>query len=387
MRKIISSVFLALSLVSCQDSISLDGIAGGSRMLMYAFPTDADTIDIRLSTVQPINGRMPQLDVKCVTCTTNGVSDKVIYAGTTVEKGFPICLYRAVGSHHCGDEICIKASAEGLPDIDATTRIPQRPAIDASDYSLIYNGGELRSQLKLSFHDLPDVDYYAVRIKGRHVPHSDYVADDTWLGVETSAEPLLNNYSGAKLDLGTSNDFYHNMYIFDDSSFGNAVATLRMPITYYYRSLSAYQSHLLALSREYYLMLKSLNDIGNNDLAQYGLAFAFSSYTNVRGGCGCVAGYAADSTAWQKKYNLRYVVRCDNPDAYWLVSAPDLREYNSGRGSFSHEVIYGEDKVNIQVRCDNDPNAKLYIDIYYEDRLKATKSGYGFVEVEAWLRK
>ena len=47
-------------------------------------------------------------------------------------------------------------------------------------------------------------------------------------------------------------------------------------------------------------MLRSLNDISNNDLGKYGLAFAYSTYTNVHGGYGCIGAYAEVVGDWLK---------------------------------------------------------------------------------------
>ena len=61
-----------------------------------------------------------------------------------------------------------------------------------------------------------------------------------------------------------------------------------------------YKTELITLSYDYYRMLKSLNDIKNNDIGSNGLSFMFSTYTNVQGGYGCVAGYSMEETSWIK---------------------------------------------------------------------------------------
>ena len=52
------------------------------------------------------------------------------------------------------------------------------------------------------------------------------------------------------------------------------------------------------MSEEYYSLLQSLNNTDNNVMASHGLAFAFSSYTNIRGGYGCIGGYSLAEMPW-----------------------------------------------------------------------------------------
>ena len=82
------------------------------------------------------------------------------------------------------------------------------------------------------------------------------------------------------------------MYVFDNSSFGQLTTTLRL-CTIQQPRQKVLRVHLFALSLEYYQMLRSLNDRDNNDIGRYGLSMIYSTYSNVHGGYGCVAGYVA----------------------------------------------------------------------------------------------
>lgn len=113
---------------------------------------------------------------------------------------------------------------------------------------------------------------------------------------------LLNNTSNTEFDFGDWNaDFYKNIYNFTNATFAKGRATLHLYIdvwaSFGYKS---YRPHLIALSEEYNSMLRSLNDITNNDLGKYGLAFAYSTYTNVHGGYGCIGAYAETVGEWLK---------------------------------------------------------------------------------------
>lgn len=101
------------------------------------------------------------------------------------------------------------------------------------------------------------------------------------------------------MEFGAWNNYYHKMYIFNDSSFGNKQVNIHL-LTLKKGWICAYKTQLFVLSPEFYSMLKSINDINNNDLGTNGLSFIFSSYTNVNGGYGCVAGYSMNETTWMK---------------------------------------------------------------------------------------
>lgn len=297
MKRYALYIVLLLNCISCQDRINLGGQRGESRLVVYAFPSDKDTIGIKVSVSRPINGRQTGLNVTDIRCTTNGVDDKIVHICDTVESGFPIAFYHAIGRHSQGDEVRILVEAGGLPSAVSSTLIPRSPVIDGRSEDSTSLKGDFYSRLTLSFRDNNDASFYAVRIKGRHVGEDAGVAPEEFLEVETSAEPLLNYYSSVSPDFGSWNDYYHHMYIFDDSSFRNASACLHLYVLQ--RAwIEAYRLQLFALSEEYYRMLKSLNDLKNNSLASYGLSFAYATYSNVQGGYGCVAGYTRVESEW-----------------------------------------------------------------------------------------
>ena len=93
------------------------------------------------------------------------------------------------------------------------------------------------------------------------------------------------------------------MSFFDSSQVTSQAVTLHLCVLELSYT-SAYRVELFSLSPEFYHMLKSINDINNNDIGAHGLAFIQPTYTNISGGYGCVAGYGCVKSAW-----LRYALQ------------------------------------------------------------------------------
>lgn len=93
--------------LSCHDNIDLQRFGKESRLVVYAFPTDSDSIRITISASQPLGGSIPALHVTEVRCTTNGHNGRIVHAKDTVEGRFPVSTWYAIGKHRCGDEIRI----------------------------------------------------------------------------------------------------------------------------------------------------------------------------------------------------------------------------------------------------------------------------------------
>lgn len=153
------------------------------------------------------------------------------------------------------------------------------------------------TRFRVAFHKTHGVQYYAVRVKGMEYFESVDSVSCVSEEIETSLEPLLNGLTDTELNFGTNNDFYHLMYVFDSSQVTSQAVTLRLcvlgqPYT------SAYRVELFSLSPDFYQVLKSINDINNNDIGTHGLAFIQPTYTNISGGYGCVAGYGCVKSAW-----------------------------------------------------------------------------------------
>lgn len=264
--------------------------------------------------------------------------------------------YCAIGSQKAGDRIEVEVHAEGLPTATAATTIPQRmeARIDgvvtgvqnADDY---YSYNRMSASFK---DDGSATDYYMVRIAERRMAgmavgrdredptvlgrefhansYDDYLeyrdeypywdfSQLKWrrhyVGINTGSDPVFNSISKLDEDFGFDWYEYSGMaYFFNDQLFNGRRYTLRLDIYQnYYSSDDRYNFRLwddyagcyfyilqfYTLSREYYRYIKSKNDQENNSWIDDGLMSAQPSYTNVHGGCGVVAGYAASTATWR----------------------------------------------------------------------------------------
>lgn len=302
---------LLLLLASCRDTASIRPLKAEPRLVVHAFPTVGDTLDIRVSLTRPINGSMPRLDVRQVRCLVNGRPAEVSLLRQDSVQGFPVHTYRVVSPLNVGDEVSLTVQAQGLPTASASTLIPRLTPLTRLQKDTIYRRERRFHRLGVTFPDREQPDYYAVRVAGREMrvlKYYDYEGDgelhyDTtfisqgFQDVETTLEPMLNNgTTGDGVFADDDRSFYGQMYVFND-----IYATSRQPTIHLYMSAlraDQYQVHFYTLSPEYYRMLRSLNDDSNNDLGEYGFAFKGTTYTNVQGGFGCVAGYTLSLSGW-----------------------------------------------------------------------------------------
>lgn len=290
---------IMLLTTACTDSVSLGQLSKQpSRLVVYAFPSESDTINITVSATYPISGKMPQLNVENLSCTTNGKADRIISIGDTIiGDEIPIARFIAIGTHNNGDRIDIKVRASGFSEAYGSSVIPQKPTIENSRLDMSSFKGISYPVVRLSMRDNNSTSFYAVRIESKR--KDDLYDYYDYMPIIVAAEPLLSNSSNIDIDLSDwDSSFYRNIYNFDNSSFDNGMATLHLYIETWLNENVAYRPHLLALSPEYSNMLRSLNDINNNDFGKYGLAFAYSNYTNVHGGYGCIGAYAETVGDW-----------------------------------------------------------------------------------------
>lgn len=309
-RHAICLLLTVAAAASCTDSAGLGQLDGNhSKLIIYAFPTDGDSIGITVSLTCPMNRQMPPLHIASISCRTNGQPDRIVCRGDTIADGMPIARYTAVGRHRSGDTIAITVTADGMPTADGSTVIPQRPIVDSTRIDTAVYKGNAYPVVRLSMRGNGSTQHYAVGLEGLYARPS-YDASGYYQGhgqtgfvsLEIGAEPLLRSSTNIDITLGDWDDnAFNDIYRFGSSSFADGKATLHLYAdTYTQSDFCAYRPHLFALSTEYDSMLRSLNDINNNDLGKYGLAFAYSTYTNIRGGYGCIGAYTVAVGDWLK---------------------------------------------------------------------------------------
>ena len=284
-------------LTSCGDNIDIRQ-GEPPKFVIYAFPSASDTISITISVTKPAGHNTPALShaTISVTCQTNGKADVIMFADSSNVSGLPVLTYYAIGKHKTGDRVRVSVEPASHQDgLDLTkawgeTQIPKSPSIDSISMDTIFHKEDDYTRFRVAFHKTHGVQYYAVRVKGMEYFESVDSVSCVSEEIETSLEPLLNGLTDTELNFGTKNDFYHLMYVFDSSQVTSQAVTLHLCVLEQ-AYVSAYRVELFSLSPEFYHMLKSINDINNNDIGEHGLAFIQPTYTNIYGGYGCVAGY------------------------------------------------------------------------------------------------
>lgn len=258
--------------------------------------------------------------------------------------------YCAIAPQQAGDRIELEVRTQGLPTATASTHIPARveARIDTVEQDVHPDGSYYTvNRMNATFADNESTkDYYMVRIDeslltGEAVGYrkrgsgfeetfmaSTYEvylaykdAYERWdfselkwrrhlVSVDTRNEPVFINSSQLDEDFGLGSYHYRdNAYFFNDQLFNGKTYTLHLNINkgisgindHYnfqgdwdeYAGGYYYKLQFCTLTKEYYRFIKSMTDNDNNDWANNGLMSATPVYSNVNGGFGIVAGYAA----------------------------------------------------------------------------------------------
>lgn len=289
---------IILILGSCQNDIDFSSIDSSPKIVVYCFPSCSDTVFINVSRSIPIKCQEKgALSVKEVICKIDGVPVNVEYKGID-NSSVPSYIYCAIGKCSKGTSINLTVSAEELPTVDSFTTIPDPPHIISSDMNTVFIKGEWFTQLRLKFESENDETFYAIRVIGNECIGND--STEFIETIETNGEPLLNNGMNADIGFGTSNSFYHDLYIFDNSQIKGEIYTLHLNVPYK-TYVSCYKIQLYKITKDYYRFLKSINDISNNNFNNYGLSLMTPTYSNIVNGIGILGAYNVVETNWIMK--------------------------------------------------------------------------------------
>ena len=368
MKRILYLLALLLSLVSCRDDFDISKLQDSARLVVYSFPTEGDSTLILVTKSLPVattKGFLEDLASQTVDAhiiyKVNGQECPVKRIEREDESlqfcssgSMLIGQYYAIGRQKGGDNVQIKVSAEGFPDVSASTYIPQGVDIQAEGMSI---GKEKKDyytyqtdKVLASFQDEgKSKDYYSVKVKrlqmqgtASFVYHRDNgdidttYAENYWdyskivnnypSGVwnfdslhhvpspqmlETDKEPVLNKSSKLDDDLGFDGyEYFDDAYIFNDQLFNGQKYTLHLVMlnfnyagSYNYnRSWDGvfgydYQVELYKVTPEYYRFLSSINNANSNSWAEAGIMQVTPTYSNVQGGFGVVAGFNTKVTS------------------------------------------------------------------------------------------
>lgn len=316
-------------LASCGRSISILDIESESELVLYAFPTTDDEYLLNVSLTRPIAGTNGTLHLENIECTTNNRPDEVTFVHEETHYGMPVAIYRVKGEHHCGDKISISVKASAPSGEGKSLSAMANTTIPAATPMEVTTVDTISPKLRFLVHVRPvetDNAYYATRLTtvfdrsdsfDKTPEDYGYVFDDgpdefyhswswtnfapidyTHLSIEPNLEPLLNHYSDLELD--PWNEYYKKMYFFSSADVSASSQAQHLSKdglvlhlqTEFPSQMDYIDVQFYTLSPEYYLMLHHLNDQLSNDFVDAGLAQTYSTYSNVRGGFGCVAAYA-----------------------------------------------------------------------------------------------
>lgn len=295
MKYLIYMAVALLALSSCQEKVDLSDIEGREKLVVYSFPGKNDTLFIYVSKSLPTNSNKKQtFKLTGVKCSYEGQQRNVNYKGTGND---PILseVYYVTGSLRSGTEVRIEVSAEDLPTVYATSVLPPKPEILSTAIDTVFLKGEWFTQLRVQFSNDADAAYYGVRVIG--VEKTEYQTSEEIQSVNTNSEPLLNGNSDADISFGTSNDYYHNMYIFENSQIKGTSYTLHLNLQNK-KYVPCYKVQLYRITKDYYSFLKSLNDVDNNSLSNYGMSLMSPTYTNVTNGIGVLGLCSVVESPW-----------------------------------------------------------------------------------------
>lgn len=332
---VLGIAFVAGTLAGCADKIDVSDADQPQRLVVYSLPTPADTNYVQVRLTQ----RMENFGYGQVAMATPehvSISYQVNGKALTVER-IKDSMYKVIGTVKAGDKVDIRVEAPGVDPVQASTVVPQPATLSDAKVEVrkhYYSDGSKSkpmNQISFTFDDPKETnDYYAVTIQELRY-HGEGVAfrqaskdtltfrtweemlklgiDQTWDSirvypynyvqityprVDFSYDIVLPHTSDLDESFGYSNNFYDDLYIFDDKAINGKRHTLRLNVKDDTEgALSAvYVVKFMRLSADYYRFLQTVNNTNNSDLPDMGLATITPTYTNLNGGFGLVGGWS-----------------------------------------------------------------------------------------------
>ncbi|MDR3118871.1 MAG: DUF4249 domain-containing protein [Mediterranea sp.] len=314
MKKIIY-LLLTVAFPSCNYHFELDGVDATEKLVLYCFPSNSDTTVIQLSRSVPVNKKEPSdknMRNADIHLTVNE-EEQAIYWNEDPTSTLPAQCYYTLRKWKPDDCLQLQANVKDMPVITAKTTMPGNFPLE--EIRMIPKKGSKNTlQVLITFNDdSATKDHYGIRLVKKRITRSDDEENVSFHSVEFDLkdEPLLNNLSDLDEIFMSSNHFFQDLYIWDDTEIQGRKYTLRLNTDYqedfevnwdnYNFSLSLqYKIYLYRLSPEFYNYFKTLNTINNNDLGNHGFSPTFLHYTNVSGGIGVMGGCRITETEWLK---------------------------------------------------------------------------------------
>lgn len=308
-------ILAGLTLGSCTSHFDLEGIEAEEKLVVYCLPTaGCDTTIIQVSKTVPLqsSGLPPRgIPGAFIDFCVNGERQEVQWAEMTTGM-VPRESYYVVRKLNVGDRIDIVAEAKGLTAVTSSSVVPGPfPFVKAESGETSDEDGKWL-QFRVTFRDDASTeDYYGIRVL-RVVNYTDSIRsswEDKWncstytrvyvQHPNVSGEPLLNNKVGLDATFDFDYNYYQDLCVWDDKRISGEEYTLKIGVTptydvvyenngNIYRQKFSYKLCLYRLSPDLYSFLKSMSDIGSNELGQNGLAPIRSHFSNIINGFGIV---------------------------------------------------------------------------------------------------
>ena len=304
-------------LASCTYHFKLDDMAVSPKLVLYSYPGAGDTTVVHLSRSLPLNqkGEIESgLRDAEVSLTVNDKTTRLAWTNDSI-PGVPARSYYAVQKYKDGDRVSISVAAGDQKVASSGTVIP--PPFPLESIELVQkpeNQGTI--QFRICFtDDVSTRNWYALQVEQKQMYWSNDVYTETVSSIkfDLDDEPLLHTSSGLDDILMIENEFYRNLYFWNDEKIQGKRYTLRLNTNFrdnyendfitpdgfeHIKSVVKYRVIMYSLSEEFYRYLKSLNDQKNNTFGSSELAPIRATYTNVKNGIGIVGGCRIFQTQW-----------------------------------------------------------------------------------------
>ena len=308
-------VVLAFTFSSCKDQFDINVLRESPKMVVYCFPSTADTTFINVSRSIPVQQKKIADEVKAI---NNARISYRINRQEQVVRQKRSGQYYVTSLQRPGDQIDLAISADGIGSVYASTTIPKEVPIVQLKMQEVrrydYESGRAQKYIQMQptfTDDAASADYYAVSVSAKgyfrkngglyqgYLP-TEIALDSAWFRMEINSkdEPLLKPLSDLDSNFGFESGSYNRFYIFDDKQINGQTYTMHLNVSDWFNDYQLknikYFTELYCITRDYYLFIKSLNDAANNGLARVGLAQISPIYSNIVGGIGLLGAYTVN---------------------------------------------------------------------------------------------
>ncbi|MFV0589809.1 MAG: DUF4249 domain-containing protein [Draconibacterium sp.] len=293
MHKILSILFLIVTVSACVEVVDLDVDDVPRELVVNCFFTENQPFEVNVSRLVPypyIQDR--NIENARVSISENGMLKSVL---KHVEKGIytsdPFTPVR-------GNRYSIKVEAEGFPTATASDTLPGKVPIKNCTYQRkagVDEDGEPYGEITVDFTDHPGVKYYSIQfyerwVKSLYDHQGNYSGEEVlWYPVEQSSNDPAIIAEGI-----TKND-YSTYFVFNDALFSNKKYKLSVRASSDYDSESKLRILLETGTEHYYQYRKRL--LKHEPYSSQDPFKPYSPvplYSNIAGGQGIFAGFQRD---------------------------------------------------------------------------------------------